>query len=169
MHQTSSATYRFGDLLALTREHWVRQMTEQLAAAGFEDYRRSDAAVVRMLARRPRSVGELGQTLGITRQAARKLVSALERRGYATTARDERDARRLNILLSARGQSFAAAIVDATELLNRALAERVNADQLLAADTVLRATLPDQHARNRAARLIPPPQAPTPPSGSATP
>ncbi|MHB1572140.1 MAG: MarR family winged helix-turn-helix transcriptional regulator [Solirubrobacteraceae bacterium] len=157
MHDASSTTYRFGDLLALAREYWVRQMTQQLAAAGFSDYRRSDAVAVRMLARRPRSVGELGEALGITRQAARKLVTGLERRGYATTARDEHDARRLNIVLSARGQSFAAAIVEAIELLNQALAERVDAAQLLAADSVLRASLPDQRARNRAARLIPPP------------
>ncbi|MGH2872381.1 MAG: MarR family winged helix-turn-helix transcriptional regulator [Solirubrobacteraceae bacterium] len=152
-----SSAYRFGDLLALAREHWVRQMAQRLAAAGHRDYRRSDAAAVRLLARGPRSIGEVGEALAISRQAARKLVNGLERRGYATTARDGRDARRLNVSLTAHGESFAVAIVEAIEVLNRALAERVDAASMRSADAVLRASLPNRPARERAARLIPPP------------
>jgi DNA-binding MarR family transcriptional regulator len=161
----SSATYRFGDLLAIAREHWVRQMTEQLAARGFEDYRRSDAAAVRLLARGPLPVGKLGAALDVSRQAARKLVDGLERRGYADTARDRLDARRLNVGLTPRGQRFALAIRDAVEVLNRALCERVELADLRAADAVLRATLPDQGARDRAARLVPAPGIGLPGSG----
>jgi DNA-binding MarR family transcriptional regulator len=154
----ASSTYRFGDLLALVREHWVRQMADRLAAAGHADYRRSDAALVRLLSRGSRSVGEIGAALGVSRQAARKLVAGLERRGYASSAKDRDDARQLNVELTARGEAFAAAIIDAIEALNRRLARRVDPAQLLAADAALRAALPDRGARERAARLVAPPE-----------
>lgn len=153
----SSATYRFGDLLALAREYWVRDMTERLAIAGYEDYRRSDAVLVRLLLRGPRPIGRIGAALRISRQAARKLVAGLERRGYARTAPAEADARRLDVSLTPRGEAFARAIQDAIAELNRELAARVSLEQLIAADAVLRAALPDQEARDLAARIVPPP------------
>lgn len=132
-------------------------MTEQLARAGYADYRRSDAALVRLLASGPRSVTQIGAALRVSRQAARKLVSGLERRGYARTARDENDQRQLNVSLTLRGESLALAIMATIDTLNQRLASRVDTPQLLAADAVLRAALPDQRARDHAARLIPPP------------
>ena len=155
MPQPSSPAYRFGDLLALAREYWVRSMAERLAHAGYDDYRRTDPALVRLLAGRPRSIGQIGGALRVSRQAARKLVAGLERRGYASTTRDERDARHLNVDLTPRGTAYARAVIDAIDGLNRQLAERVDAQQLLAADAVLRATLPDQPARDHVARLVP--------------
>jgi DNA-binding MarR family transcriptional regulator len=155
----SSPPYRFGDLLALTREYWVRDMTEELAVAGFADYRRSDAALVRLLLRGPRPVGRIGEALRVSRQAARKLVTGLERRGYAQTATASSDARRLEVSLTPHGEEFAHAIVATIEQLNRRIAERVDPAQLLAADVVLRASLPDEHAREVAERLIPRPRA----------
>jgi DNA-binding MarR family transcriptional regulator len=153
----SSSVYRFGDLLALAREYWVREMAAELARAGFPDYRGSDAMLLRLMLRGPRAVGRIGSALGVTRQAARKLVTGLERRGYAQTATAERDARQLEVSLTARGEAFAHAIVAAVEALNARTAARVDAAQLLAADTVLRAVLPDARARSRAERLVPPP------------
>jgi DNA-binding MarR family transcriptional regulator len=153
----SSSVYRFGDLLALAREYWVRDMAEGLAGSGFHDYRRSDAVLVRLLLRGPRPVGRIGAALDVSRQAARKLVTGLERRGYAETATSATDARQLDVSLTIRGEEFARAIVATIETLNRRTAERVDPAQLLAADAVLRATLPDEHARSLAERLIPPP------------
>jgi DNA-binding MarR family transcriptional regulator len=154
----SSSVYRFGDLLALAREYWVREMAGELARAGFPDYRRSDAVLLRLLLRGPCPVGRIGTALGVTRQAARKLVAGLERRGYAHAATSERDARRLDVSLTARGEAFASAIVAAVDALNARTAQRVDFDQLAAADAVLRAVLPDARARTRADRLIPPPR-----------
>lgn len=157
MAPQSRTAYHFGDLLALAREHWVRQMAAHVAAAGFDDYRRTDAALVRMLSRRPRSIGEIGTALGVSRQAARKFVTGLERRGLVTTAKDASDARQLNVGLTPHGVRYARAITDAIGALDRRLAARVEPGQLLAADAVLRATLPDEQARERARRLVPPP------------
>lgn len=157
MSEQSRSTYRFGDLLALAREYWVREMTEQLARAGYADYRRSDAALVRLLSSGPRSITQIGAALRVTRQAARKLASGLQRRGYARTVRDEHDARQLNVSLTLRGESFALAIIGTIDTLNQRLASQVDTPQLLAADAVLRAVLPDQRARDHAALLIPRP------------
>lgn len=154
----SSSVYRFGDLLALAREYWVRDMAEGLAGLGFPDYRRSDALLVRLLLRSPHPVGRIGAALDVSRQAARKLVTGLERRGYAETATSTADARQLEVSLTARGEEFARAVVATIEALNRRTAERVDLAQLLAADAVLRTTLPDEHARRLAGRLIPPPR-----------
>jgi DNA-binding MarR family transcriptional regulator len=157
MAAESTATYRFGDLLALTRQSWLGQMTSRLERLGYAGYRRSDAAAMRMLWREPLPVGRLGAGLGVTRQAARKIADALEQRGYATTERDGRDTRQLNITLTPAGRDYARAITGVIEELNREVAARVSPAQLAAADTVLRAALFDDSARQRASQLPPPP------------
>lgn len=131
-------------------------MAAGLTAAGYRDYRRSDAAAVRLLQRGPMSVGRLGDALGVTRQAARKLVTGLEQRGYAAVHRDRQDTRQLNVVLTADGEAYARAVVTVINRLNRAIARRTTPDQLAAADTVLRAVLTDEHSRTLAAHLAPP-------------
>jgi DNA-binding MarR family transcriptional regulator len=155
----STAAYPFGDLLALTRQSWLGEMARRLSTLGYLDYRRSDAAVLRMLYRGPLAVGQLGTRLGVTRQAARKVADGLQRRGYATLGRDERDARQLNITLSAAGHEYARAIAVVIGELNREVARRVEPAQLAAVDTVLRAALFDDSARSRADWLPRPPSA----------
>jgi DNA-binding MarR family transcriptional regulator len=135
-------------------------MTSRLERLGFADYRRSDAAALRMLGRGPLPVGQLGTVLGVTRQAARKVADALEQRGYATTERDRRDTRQLNVTLTQLGRDYARAITAVISELNREVAGRVSPAQLAAADAVLRAALFDESARQRASRLPPPPAPP---------
>lgn len=157
MTQASTGSYPFGDLLALARQSWIRQMAEGLRAMGYDDYRRSDPAVVRLLARGPVSIGRVGEALGVTRQAARKVVGVLERRGLATTERDDQDARQVNVVLTAEGMAYTEAVVAVIGRLNRDLARRVDPVALAGADAVLRAVLTDDHTRRIARRLTPPP------------
>ena len=131
----------FGDLLALARQSWVRQMAERLAALGYDDYRRSDAAVFRRLLRGPAAVGQLGAVLGVTRQAARKVVEGLEQRQFATVERDARDGRRMNVLLTPAGERYAGAVVDVLGALDAELTVRVESDALAATRQVLRAVI----------------------------
>jgi DNA-binding MarR family transcriptional regulator len=158
MAEESTPTYRFGDLLGLARQSWLGQMTSRLEGRGYAGYRRSDAAALRMLWREPLPVGRLGAGMGVTRQAARKIADALEQRGYATTERDMRDARQLNVTLTPVGREYALAIIAVIEELNLEVAGRVSLAQLAAADTVLRAALFDDSARRRAGQLPPPHQ-----------
>lgn len=153
MTQSSTGSYPFGDLLALARQSWVGQMADGLRAMGYRDYRRSDAAAVRLLARGPASIGRLGEVLGVTRQAARKVVDGLERRGFAATARDDRDARQVNVFLTPEGAAYAEAVVAVIGRLNRDLVRRVDPADLAGADAVLRAVLADDRARRLAGCL----------------
>jgi DNA-binding MarR family transcriptional regulator len=157
MTAESTPTYRFGDLVALARLSWLGEATSRLERLGFPGFRRGDSAVMRVLAQGPLPVGRLGAGLGVTRQMARKVADGLEQRGYATTERDARDSRQLNVTLTTVGRDYARAVIDVTEELNREIAERVSPAQLAAADTVLRAALFDDTARQRASRLLPPP------------
>jgi DNA-binding MarR family transcriptional regulator len=157
VRSSSSTPYLFGDLLALARRSWVQTMAQCLHELGHADYRRSDAAVLRLIARRPLAAGELGAVLGVTRQAARKLVAGLEQRGYARLESDPRDSRRHTVVLTTTGEAYAAAIVATLEAMNRELGERVDRAALIAADAVLRASLADDDARRRAAALVAPP------------
>jgi len=150
MPAQSSAPYPFGDLLALARQSWLGEMARRLAERGHDGYRRSDAAAMRLLRRGPVPVGRLGTGLGVTRQAARKVADGLQRRGYATTRRDPRDSRQVNVVLTPAGQDYAGAVVAVIEELNREVSLRVDAAQLVVADAVLRAALFDDSARQRA-------------------
>jgi len=154
----STPPYRFGDLLALARQSWLGQMTSRLERLGYAGYKRSDAAVLRMLWQGPLPVGQLGEGLGVTRQAARKVADGLEQRGYATTERDSRDTRQLNVTLTPAGRDYARIITAVIAELNREVAWRVSPAQLAAADAVLRAALFDDSTRRRASQLPRPPE-----------
>lgn len=150
MARKSTGDYRFGDLLALARQSWITQMAGGLAAKGYAEYRRSDAAAVRQLQRGPMSIGRLGAALGVTRQAARKVADGLERRGFATLARDEVDLRQVNVELTPEGDAYANAVRTVIQDLNGAVVKKVRPADLRVADAVLRAVLADDHTRRLA-------------------
>jgi DNA-binding MarR family transcriptional regulator len=157
MPAESTAAYHFGDVLALARQSWLRQMSQRLAERGYHDYRRSDAAATRLLQRGPVPVGRLGIVLGVTRQAARKVAGGLEQRGFATIERDPSDARQLSVALTPAGYAFTDAVVAVIEELNREVARRADPAQLAAADAVLRLVMFDDSTGQRASRIPPPP------------
>ena len=151
----------FGDLLALARLSWVRQMTDRLGRLGYADYRRSDAGALRMLYRGPVSVGRLGTELGMTRQAARKVIDGLEQRGFVHTERDAQDSRVLNVILTSDGTAYARAVFEVIFALNREFGERVDPAQLATADIVLRAVVEGDRALEAIAANIRRPPRPT--------
>lgn len=159
MPEPATPLYRFGDLLALARRSWVKRMESELEARGFREYRLSDAGSVRLLFVAPRTVGELGELLRVTRQAARKVATNLEARGYATVAPDPKDARKLNVTLTEAGRAYGRAIAEVIATLNLALALRVAPEQLQAADAVLRAVIDDEALRAWA-QTVPGPKPP---------
>jgi DNA-binding MarR family transcriptional regulator len=157
MASASSPPYLFGDLLALARLSWIRQMSDRLGQLGYADYRRSDAIAMRLLRRGPIPVGRLGTELGVSRQAARKVIEGLERRDYVRTERDARDTRVLNVILTPAGAAYARAVVGVIYALNREFREGVDPAQLTAADAVLRAVIAmDSDLQNTAALIRPP-------------
>jgi DNA-binding MarR family transcriptional regulator len=112
-------------------------MAARLGRLGYHDYRRTDAIVCRILLRGPVPIGRLGTALGVTRQAARKIVEGLEQRTYVVTERDGVDGRRLNAKLTPTGTHYAQAVVGVIEDLNGLLTARVEPDELATALSVL--------------------------------
>jgi MarR family 2-MHQ and catechol resistance regulon transcriptional repressor len=159
--QTSGPPYLFGDLLALARLSWVRQMADRLARLGYADYRRSDALALRMLSRGPVSVGGLGTELGVTRQAARKVIDGLEQRGLVRTERDSQDSRVLNVILTEAGTAYTRAVIEVIHDLNREFCDRVDPNDLATADLVLRQVIEADSALAATAAQIRRPPRPT--------
>ncbi len=127
----------FGDLLALSRRSWIRQMADGLSRQGYDDYRPTDAATFRHLLHGPTAVGRLDEVLGASRQAARTVVEGLELRHYVTTERDPNDARRLIVVLTPAGEDYARAVVDVIQSLDQRLRRSVEPGDLAAARRVL--------------------------------
>jgi DNA-binding MarR family transcriptional regulator len=150
--------YLFGDLLALARARWIREMAEAVAQRGYLDYRATDAHLVRLLRRRSSvAISGIGSRLGVTRQAARKLVNGLERRGYAAEVGDEHDTRVVKVELTREGEAYADTVIEVIHTLNRQLAERVGTADLAVADAVLREILSGEDPQSAATRPEPPP------------
>ncbi len=143
----ATPTYRFGDLLALARRSWIRQMRQSTEGAGFPGYRQTDAWMLRLLIEQPWAIGRLGKAMGMSRQAARKLADGMVEREYAILRADPSDARRTLVVLTPRGEAYATAVADAQDTLNRAIGDRVGARDLAVADSVLRAVFPTAEAR----------------------
>jgi DNA-binding MarR family transcriptional regulator len=141
----------FGDLLALARRSWIRQMAEGLDRLGYDDYRPSDAAVFRRLRRGPTPVGRLVDVVGVSRQAARKIVEGLEQRRFVTTERDTTDARRLMVSLTPAGAAYARAVVEVIDTLNREVTGQVTGADLAAARRVLLEVISVEPRRRTAA------------------
>jgi DNA-binding MarR family transcriptional regulator len=137
MTPDSATRLLFGDLLAMTRERWIRAMAQRVSVLGFQDYRRSDPLVLRSLRSGEVPLGSLTATLGLTRQGARKVVSGLVERGYATVSASTVDTRRRMVELSPRGREYLAAVVSTLRALNDEVVHGVDAAQLDAAYAVL--------------------------------
>ena len=156
MADNANPPYRLGGLLARARRSWIEQVRERMQEAGFPGYRQSDAWILALLLRRPMAIGQLGEAMGISRQAARQMADGLAERGYATFGTDDADARRTLVVLTRRGKAYGRAIWMAQEALNETVRNRVSEADLAAADAVLRAVFPDDKARQRVDERMPP-------------
>ena len=68
-------------------------------------------------------VGEIGARVGMSLPSTSRLVSRLERRGYVTTARDERDRRATIVRMTDEGRRVRTAVIERRrQLMNSSLA-----------------------------------------------
>ncbi|MGD0053845.1 MAG: MarR family transcriptional regulator [Acidimicrobiales bacterium] len=138
MSEPPASPKLFGDLLALARGAWVREMALRLNRLGYLDYRRSDAIALRWLRHGQVPLGDVAATLGVSRQAARKVVDGLVERGFARLERDRVDGRRLNVELSNDGTRYARAVLEVITQLNHDVESQVAAYDLEMVKDVLR-------------------------------
>ncbi|HEV7979804.1 MarR family winged helix-turn-helix transcriptional regulator [Amycolatopsis sp.] len=91
-------------LLAMSFRAIMDQIHGQLAADGFTDVRPAHGFAFHFLSHRSGATAvELGEHLGITKQAAVQLVDELEKRGYVERTPHPTDRRSRLITLSPRG------------------------------------------------------------------
>lgn len=127
----------FAALLRAARATYGKAIRAALAEAGFDDVPGNGLFVVGAVARTRLPMASLVRALGVTKQAAGKLVDTLALRGYVERVPDPHDRRRLLVAPTARGTAAAAAIRAATGGIDAKLAARVPAAQVAHTRAVL--------------------------------
>lgn len=124
---------------------YQRRLNEELAAAGFSDKRFPQSRVLRMCSGpEETTISDIGRQLGVTRQAASKIVSDLEARGYLSVTPSAADKREKIVTPTARAVEYLVALRTAMRSVEAELGRTFGVDELagvyrfldaLAADT----------------------------------
>ncbi len=134
-------------LLSAATQVTVRRLNEMLAARGYPDLRPAHGYAVLALGPDGATTSQLGTRLGITKQAAAKLVSQLERDGYLRRADHPSDGRAQLLQRTARGNALLRAAADVQEQIEgdwaQTVGERKVAAMRAALETVLEQTPED--------------------------
>lgn len=85
------------------------RLNAAVAAAGVDDMRSAFGYVIRVLAGQDRTLTELADLLGVTKQSAIKVVDDMERRGLLSREPHPSDRRAKVLTLTARGRTVRAA------------------------------------------------------------
>jgi DNA-binding MarR family transcriptional regulator len=127
---TTQAAHRtdFGLLLAQALNRYVEHLHRRLGDAGFADLRPTFGLPLRALHARPRTLTELGRELGVSKQAAAKVVGELDQRRLIDREPSPADGRATLLRLSARGQALVTAAIEIGNAVERDLAAELGAD-----------------------------------------
>jgi DNA-binding MarR family transcriptional regulator len=120
-------------LLRHARTTYGIAMRLALAEAGYDDIPRNGLYIIGGLALGVNKVplSQLVKELGVSKQSAGQLVDTLVLRGYLERTEDAEDRRKLNIVLTKRGQAAAAVQAAAREEIDAELAVRVGPENVL--------------------------------------
>jgi DNA-binding MarR family transcriptional regulator len=102
----------FGLLLARAFNAYVEHLHDRLAGAGFPDLRPTFGLPLRALHHEPRTLTELGAELGVSKQAAAKVVGELERRGLIRRTPSPADGRATILHLTQSGRLLVATAIE---------------------------------------------------------
>jgi DNA-binding MarR family transcriptional regulator len=106
------------------------EMHARLAKRGVRDIRPAYGFVLLAARERPLGVGDVGELLGTTKQAASKLVDNLEADGYVTRVASKSDARERRIELTARGHQLLEKVEVIYRELEREWSEIIGRDRV---------------------------------------
>ena len=125
-------------LIADARRTYGLAIRRSFRENGFDDMPRRGAAVVGGIANNGAAPQQdFARFLGISKQTASQLLDNLVGLGYVERTPDADDRRRVLITLTDRGRAAAKASRSAVQLVDRALARRVSADDVAATRRVL--------------------------------
>jgi DNA-binding MarR family transcriptional regulator len=122
-------------LLREARDVYREAIREALAGVGCDDIPRNGSVVLAGLDHRApepafSSQADVTASLGLSKQMASQLIDTLVLREYLERRADPVDRRRMEVRLTARGQSAAMAIHTAIEVIDTALGKLISADEL---------------------------------------
>ncbi|MGE3285847.1 MAG: MarR family winged helix-turn-helix transcriptional regulator [Pseudonocardia sp.] len=138
-------------LFAIGFRDLVDGLHERLAMRGWHDVRRSYGFVLLAARGDGAQVGEIAALLGVTKQAASKLVAAMEEAGYVRRVVDPADGRARTVALTSRGLRLLDAVEEIYVELEGQWAAVLGADRVEA----LRADLETVLRRGHGGRLPP--------------
>jgi DNA-binding MarR family transcriptional regulator len=122
----------------------IDALNVELAQRGHPDLRPMHGFVFQAIGARGTSAVELARRLGISKQAAGKIIENLERRGYVRRHPDRADARSKIVTLTERGVD---ALVQSEQIFNdlrRQWADRIGADRLSELESDLASLTPPE-------------------------
>jgi DNA-binding MarR family transcriptional regulator len=115
----------------------AERLDAAVAAAGIEGMRAPFGFVIRALHGSPLTLTELAERLGVTKQAAIKVVDEMEARGFVARAADPRDRRAKTIALTPRGEAVRRAARAESERMEAELAAELGDADVAALRRVL--------------------------------
>ncbi|TDB96995.1 MarR family winged helix-turn-helix transcriptional regulator [Actinomadura sp. 7K534] len=121
----------------------IDELHAELAAQGHPDLRPTHGFVLQAVGPGTTAV-ELGRSLGVTKQAAGKMVESLERMGYVERTADPADARRKIVRLTARGADCLDRSARIFERIRADWVRRLGADRVRAMEHDLREVTPGE-------------------------
>jgi DNA-binding MarR family transcriptional regulator len=113
------------------------RLGDAVARAGIDDMRTSFGFVIRALAERDRTLTELSELLGVTKQAAIKVVDEMEQRGYVERQPDPADRRAKVIRLTDKARQVRRAALRASSRVEAELVRDLDAEDVAALRRVL--------------------------------
>lgn len=110
----------------------IDELHAELARQGHPDLRPMHGFVFQAIGPDGTTAVELGRRLGVSKQAAGKMVESLERAGYVERASDPSDARRKIVRLTARGADSLTRSARIFDRIRGDWAQRLGADRVRA-------------------------------------
>jgi DNA-binding MarR family transcriptional regulator len=129
-----------GEALRRAWAGYRQSLDRELAAAGFGTDGSPDARVLRLCSQTAEvTISEIGRELGITRQAASKIVAGLRDRGYVSLSPSPSDGREKMVRLTARALDYLTARRAAEQRIEAQLRRELGAEALEALNRLLQA------------------------------
>jgi DNA-binding MarR family transcriptional regulator len=113
------------------------RLGDAVSRAGIDDMRSSFGFVIRALAERDRTLTELSELLGVTKQAAIKVVDEMEQRGFVERHPDAADRRAKVIRLTDKARRVRRTALRASTRLEAELVQDLGAADVAAMRRVL--------------------------------
>lgn len=135
---TDPRGYELALLLLLGFRTLIDDLHAELARRDHPDARPLHGFVFQAIGRDGTTAAELGRRLGISKQAAGKIIDGLERLGYVKRESDQSDARRKRVSLTARGEQLLRQSVELFDALRASWAQELGPDRLRALEADLR-------------------------------